>query len=205
VKARAIRKRLIRGRTVSFWGRRAYFTVRVPMSAYPEPMPPAPSVPGFKDDGFGLVSDDETRRIFITEVFGASEPDASVESAHLVEPDGFGFRWWEAVEVEMVGDDVRRRDLGEELARAGRDRKRWIERWVRGHSHSTGHALPDALIEATWPAKTVYEREVPGALLLTYSVKWFYPNRKRDFCSSMARAFRVAKAAGVDMRYTEAM
>jgi hypothetical protein len=131
VKARAIRKRLMRGRTVSFWGRRAYFTVRVPMSAYPEPLP-----------------------------------------------------------ADAASDE-------------GSGRERWVYRWVRGYNHPTGSALPDALIDTTWCASATYPQEADGGLLLTYSVKWFYPDRKRDFCSAMARAFRAAKAAGVDMRYTE--
>ncbi|MGK3981226.1 alpha-ketoglutarate-dependent dioxygenase AlkB [Sorangium sp. So ce118] len=204
MKARAIRKRLMRGRVVSFWGQRAYFTVRVPMSAYPEPMPPKPSVPGFLDDGGLLVSDDGAKWIRVGEVCSSHEPDRDDGSAHLVEPYEYGFRWWEAVETEKHADgQVSRRDRGEDLARAFSDRKRWIDRWVHGYGHPTGQALADALIDATWPAKTVYAEEVPGALRLTYSVKWRYPDRRREFCAAIAKAFRVAKVCGVDLRWVK--
>lgn len=37
--ARAVKKRVLRMRRVSFWGRRAYVSLRIPMSVYPEPCP----------------------------------------------------------------------------------------------------------------------------------------------------------------------
>ena len=83
----------------------------------------------------------------------------------------------------------------------------WRDKYMMGmHQLDEGDEprseILEEFLEAGWYAKTHYYHmsDDERYIYFTYSVKWFYPRRKFGFCNALARAFRVAHDAGVDVK-----
>ena len=215
--ARTIRKRLMASRRRVFWGERAFVSVRVPWSVYPEPLPPFVSPLGFVEVAAGQwerrTGSTTKRVISIGEVSlgvdpRTQAPERPSEAFWFLEQAAWGWRWWEGHEEEIdeaapISSEEARKTLGElpeEMVAAYRARHLWFSRWARGVHGPVGVPVLDALFVAANDAKTTYHGETPHGEVTTFSVKWFYPARKLGLCAALHHAFRVARRTGVDLR-----
>lgn len=219
MKAKAVKKILMRHRSRVLWGSRAFITVRFPLSLIPEPLPPRANEEHNLGISMGLEGywkrqeEENTVLTVIAQISSGRDPsDRKSETPvyHLRETD-YGYEWWEIEErVFKGGLDVEPyrvnliavRPGPEAVMNAYRARKLWREKYLQGHEGETGIPVLDGFLGAANWAKTTYQHvdEKNGQVFITYSVKWFYPNRKLRFSSDLARAMRAAKAAGVPAR-----
>lgn len=72
--------------------------------------------------------------------------------------------------------------------------------YLVGTESTTGNEVIDAFHSAANWAATTYHRVTDEYIYLTYSVKWFYPNRKYRFCADLKHAFDVARKNGVSVK-----
>lgn len=210
MKAKAIKKRLMRSRTRNFWGRRAYLTVRLPRDLV-GPTPPLPSFPGLIYAGDGVwhregdkdfigerihidqwhmskCPNNEDREPWNRALFVRNVDRTSLWSAWT------GFR----VMPEQVGDETTfvREAVSEDDVRLFSEHKRWQD-----SLHERGHHLAlDAVLNADFNAKAAYVNAKDDGVYVTFSVKWFYADRKLGFASDLAAAFRKLDAIGVPYR-----
>lgn len=206
------------------WGRRAFFTVRVPLSAIPEPLP------AFDDTVFGesagfeghytKVENGKRYSTHLGEVSGG-RPENSDRGAFFIEKDPYSsdddrpwYRWWEGQTVVFdaaaydawVNDrtlprpqPIEKYDLDEAIVGAYRARRQWFNRYVHEFGYPENHPLRRLGDAAGW-AKTTYGSVHGRYLYLTYSVKYFYRNRAENFSNEIARAVKTAKRAGIPVR-----
>lgn len=197
--ARTARRLLMRGRRDTFWGRRCYVEVRVPLSAYPTP-PPAfvhalgdPSDIGDPGDIDGTFvrheGDVEVYTCF--QYVSGGEPPAD---AYRVVPRRGGWSsWWESLTVRTRGGEVLSREPGPvEPLRAYVAQVEWLEDAV----YTSG---PAALVDFACEARAVYP-EVRGGYLYLACVVKRYPDSVLRAASALARAVTEAKRAGVNVR-----
>jgi hypothetical protein len=209
----------MRNRTNSFWGRRALCTVSIPLTAYPSSPPPfEPPGKVIEFEGTWERREGRTLRLFtIGRIQGSAPPkegDKRCPFVVFVEPEDRGpIVWWEGQETIYdcdpdkefhEGQLLERRPMDVALVHAYKEREDWLNRHVPGRysSHGEYFRAPwyDGLNHAANCAKTTYHAFEKDRLLVTYSVKWFYPARKYRFCAELARALEQAKACGIDVR-----
>lgn len=207
--ARTIRKRLMsrpNHRTDVFWGRRAYLTLSVPLSMYPEAPPPF-TPPGLPDSFEGhWRSFDGGRRWHIGRLScGVKPADDRAGIVGLRERShGFGWEWYEGEELRMEGDEVAERNpLPEEMILAYARREQWERKWLYGlegfEEEELSESLGVLLLCSNW-AKSAHANIDGERVLFSYGVKWFYPHHKLRFCRDVTRFLAVARRAGIDAR-----
>lgn len=209
--ARAIKKRLMRGRANVFWGKRAYLSVRMPRSVVDGIIPTEPCPEGFTPDpewegtwvtpdglesirvcksGTGVKPDPEDE-----ELFGPHETVASVEETphgtwdiwsgsrtrKVMLPDGSDYEW-EPSDSKVSADFIL----------AYKAYSEWKER-LYGEDLSP---LVTAFNEAGYSAKSTHWKIEPDGLVVRYGVKWFYAYRKFRFCTDLSKAVTAARLAG---------
>lgn len=188
--ARTVKRLVMRNRRNSFFGRRAYVTLCVDKRAMTTPRPENPfTADGWKELGVSNLyeKDGESYIIHLGSISSLTKPDESEEGIYfLTEAEYGGYEWWvgeKVVDRTVVGH------LPEELV--GRY-KAWSE-WEKEYVHGFGrHDLSEAnerLINTGLWAKTHYYEEpleLPDKCLFIYSVKWFYPHRRKRFSSDLA-------------------
>lgn len=213
------RKLLMRGRSRNFWGRRAYLTVRVPVSLVPTPMPEPVRFEGFREGPFAgsWKSLDDSEYITISRVatgrdphdttFGYMRPWQPVYFANrdhvgAVGADYESWSYWTGTRTKTVGTDVNEEPLQERSALDERTvglhkaHQEWLDRLqLEGL-----HPVLDALVISGYAAKSVHYEVKGQNILVTFGVKWFYPDTKLRFASGLGRAFRLAKRMGIPIR-----
>jgi hypothetical protein len=206
------KKLLMRGRAHGFWGRRAYLTVRLPLSIV-SPPPPAPVFPGLAPSPYldGLwLSPDESEHVSIEQLFCGADPSAfqhkpwePVYFAERERPDPAhgGWSFWTGHRGRKVGDGVEHEPLPMDIVAMHRARDAWQRALYR---YGQNDVLDAFLATGEW-AKSM-DWAVDGEhLLVMYGVKWFYPERKRRFAALLSRAMKTAKRAGVAARVLRAV
>ncbi|MBI4021444.1 MAG: hypothetical protein HY369_04310 [Candidatus Aenigmarchaeota archaeon] len=204
--ARTIRKRLMRHRRNVFWGRRAYLTISVPLSLYPESLPPfvPPGLPDFLEGHWR--NEDDSKKWYIGQISCGTKPEedrANVVGLHLSHW-GNSWEWYEGQELTMDGEKVAaRKPLPEEMILAYARRMQWIDKWLHGsHGFAEGElSTPIALLLlcSNWARST--HASVDGQrVLISWGVKWFYANRKLRFCRDVARFLAAARRMKLDAR-----
>lgn len=199
---KSIKKRLMRNRRNVFWGARVYLTVRIPLASLGLTAPKPVEIDGLSAsdvDGYWTSADDSTS-VHISRVFSGGNPldrpRKLWETVYCLEPANHGgFEWWEGFTSRRADGDVIREPLPDDVVRQHRDYVRWFE-----SLDDIDHPIVDALMGVTLHCKTYYWDVRGDYLLLTYSVKWFYPSRRFAFSAALSRAMKVAKRAGVDVR-----
>jgi hypothetical protein len=189
---KTIKKRLMRGRRIVFWGRRALLTVRLPLSLISEPEPPKwgpPEGEGWEEGWLGWfretqVSEGET----LTETWDVWESGARrISQTHPTGEKPTREGW--------VIEELPPEETEKFLAH-----KAWKDKYLHGIEGSTGNPVLDEFHRAGFWAKTTYTDVDGGFLYLTYSVKWFYPHHKYRFSADLHRAFRLARKHGVRVK-----
>ena len=201
---RTIKKRLMKGRLRTFWGKRAFVTVRLPATLVP-PEPPKSGPPGAHEKGSGW--EELAGGTWVRET---TQPDGSVlhevwDIGHIY---GGGEDWWEGItrtQTVPPGGSLNTEawvteDLPDEEIEKHVAYEEWRAKWLIGMEGSTGQPVLDAFHLAANAAKTTYPEIGNGFIYITYSVKWFYPWTKHRFCADLHRAFDVARKAGVPAR-----
>lgn len=211
--ARTVRKLLLKGLVTNFWGRRAYFTVRVPLEVLPKlPQDPYKIYGDSGPIGGSYVRYEgkgADRRVVITiiqQVSGGGPP----KDALFVTP-GFGdgwFNWYRAVEFGLRPDEYDtfiREDRGDwpeklfEVKLSEAD----IEPHVAWHRWFRELKFPPALerlANAVRYVKTTYPAVVGEYYYITYSLKPYYKDDVRAFCRTMSNAFHDARKKGIVLR-----
>lgn len=204
--ARAIRRRLLRAKTTTMWGSRAYLTVYLPPSVLPEP-PPPPFVPpgkGWRVGVFGWVRGPKEFTEYVEGVCCYSGPEFRVErgipEACVSASTSGDLDWYQHLYVRhrRMGDDGRFADVpvpdAWHLAWAAEYRYR--DRYLIGRY--TGSPVLDAFHDASEWAEATHPGVLPnGRVCLRYAVKWRYPSCVRHFCADVKRAIDVATRHGV--------
>lgn len=210
--ARTIRKVLLRNCAHVIWGRRAFITVRLPLSV----IPPIPSLdyaaswgdPSGFEGSWETPGPDETRLITrISSLTSMRAPEGN-NNVHFLETEEHGehkcYIWWEGARYRMSQNYKLIPDseelLPESVVGAHRDYVRWCSKYLHGTDGPTGNPVMDAFLAASNHAKTHYANINGSFLYLTYSVKPMYPDRPRRFACDLKRAFRIATKHGVDAR-----
>lgn len=163
---RTIRKLLMRGRVGTFYGARALFVVRVPLSAIPEPVPPFKPLGEASYEGcWSRPNEDGTRTLFhIAEIQGFRDPtkrkrkekDGFIPDLHHVRCDSSevdeegelheDWSWFEGTET-LVGPEpgggqlapvLGRRNLPAELVDAYVRKRRWANKYAYGPRAALG-------------------------------------------------------------------
>lgn len=210
--ARAIRQRLMRNRSSTFFGSRAFLTVRFPLSVLPSKpdwTPPGKST-GLAGYWTRTGADGVEETVVISEVHtGKVNPRESKRITwpiYYPEQSWMGnWVFWEAQVIRQVlpKPEVSHMDpaLAEPMVTAYRAHQRWHARYLTGNSaESTGIQALDALDAASSGAKATYGVIHGAYAYKTYSVKWFYPERARRFSNDLARALDVCKKEGFTVR-----
>lgn len=227
MKAKAVKKLLMRGRHRSFWGRRAYITARLPIDKLG--IPPVPPKPDFgKSNGWGGWTREEGGLTILTQVSKVScggPPDEKEnvltgglqhDQWELREYDDNGnvigtttqhdYHWFELTVRVYRGETdpenlVETRAGDREQFEAYLKYREWMDKYGQGDSETESAILNNFLGTRRW-AKTTYPAvDVRrNELHITYSVKWFNPNTKLRFCRDLAYSVREAKKAGADVR-----
>ena len=267
--ARTIKKVLMKGRAVVFWGSRAYLTVRLPASVAPPrpnraPRPPKDQVgweesfrghwtreipvsdiPLEEREEMGLVRTDgspveDTDILWeswvISKLYCSTDPrddyeegeEHGIEDRHVLlegEPELVELKdgttqkfqsctYWEGLlrhNVRKAGEEFDREHIDEytlppEEIDAYIALETWEDKYMVGcQLEEGGEPVSEVLeefLQAGWYAKTHYYSVSKDEryIYLTYSVMWFYPDRKFGFSSALARAFRVAHDQGIDAK-----
>lgn len=207
------KKLLMRGRTKSFWGRRAYLTVRLPLSLVPTPCPEPVTFAGLSAEGDGTwMNEDTTEIVHAYKASIGTDPRKLARMAH--EPvyfatkeydgdDGYEhWTFWTGTHYRTIGTLADGRGIHEKtpIDEATVARHKAYVEWHDRLHHTGLNPVLDAFVEAGDSAKATYFEVEGDNLLVTYGVKYFYPNRKRRFAAKLARAFRTAKALGIQVR-----
>lgn len=211
------RKLLRRGQGRNMWGDRAFFTVRIPLSAMPS-RPPAfeaselGTEPLF-EGVFEKVVDDKVYHTHIGSISGQDPP----KGALLVTPNEFDpryFTWWEGTVLVFDAkayDDwwvrgtaprpepIEKKPISENLLRAYVERRSWLDRYTYKFDFPEGSPLT-RLAEAAWFSKTQYGEIRGEYFYLTFSIKYFYRHRAIGFCRAITRVMRACKRAGIKLR-----
>lgn len=198
---KTVRKMLMRNRASTFFGSRAYLTVRVPLSALgltaPEPVT-------FDGMDLGCVSGmwmtpDESSFVSISSLTSGHDPREFAhedwEEPRFLECDRYGWSWWEGWRGAKIDGAIVREALPDDVVARHRDYINWIA-YLDHIDHPLMHRLMDV---SSW-CKTHYWEVRGDHLMLTYSVKWFYPNRRLGFAAALSRAIKAAKRMGIAVR-----
>lgn len=165
--ARAIKKRLMRGRVRSFWGRRAFITVRLPLSVIPVELPPEPHP---RDDP--EVADPE---LWESDMFGGwrRDLDASGRPVDILDYDGdVTIESWSFASVSCGEDPRERLEIADRHVCESHGIFRWVEgKHVRGHRLAGGpyeitrrRRLSDDLVDAHIAWADAQRRYLEGVL-----------------------------------------
>jgi hypothetical protein len=209
----------------SFWGRRSYLTARFPLSVYPEPFPiwEPPGKPGAFEGSWRKLNGDTVIETTVSRISSGCDPRETPdgEDALFVEKTSWGYEWWEGhrryLEVEPGKPiDEASKELGEAecpigIIEAYRKEDRWISKWIHGvlergdrtAFEAAWAALPETvrrvLATSRCARATYFERNGDQALV-TWAVKWFYPDTKLGFARDLSRLVKAFKRAGVPIR-----
>ena len=207
--ARAIKKRLMRGRIGTFFGARAWLRVRMSADIVGTIPPPAESVmpAGFIPGSFGGIwHNEETDESIHINNWGGPHPDKGNRHAHekplFIEPsesvDGYWDFWAGHRSIPNGNDEkgepiYRFESIPDEWVAAYRTEKLW-----KDSMHEYGkHPVLDAFIRAGNHAKATDFDLFGKRLDVTYRVKWFSFRGKFAFCRALSKALKMAKAAGI--------
>lgn len=191
-------KLLMRGRTRNFWGRRAYFTIRIPLSAITE------TYPRFDSVALGLGRPDNSNTPQRIE-------DGRLHRAHFEwDEDASGLvgetfvYTAEAYRAFIERDDPRpdileRAPVPQEIVKQYAAERAWGRKYAETLEYPKGHPLEHLADAVEW-CKTTYYEVCGDYLYLTYSVKYFYPERARRFAAAAKKAVNVARKRGVTLR-----
>lgn len=215
---RTLYKVLMKGRRNSFWGRRAFLTVRLPLSILPVPCPSKDYAKGWgeevADGHWRTESEDGGVCIHnISEVSSTSNPkdlfsEEELEQIHYITSrNEYGyesFSWWEGEKsiLDGSGQIVETEPLPIEAIDAHRAWVFWANSYLHGENDVERGPALEAFLQASHRAKTHYASfsEDGKYLYFTYSVKPFLRERTKRFCSDLKRAFEVAHAHGIDAK-----
>lgn len=201
--ARAIRKRLMRGRRGSFWGERAYLSVRLPRDVAGQ-SPPTFIPEGFVSDGWegSWKSPDGLTTVHIGKASSNIPPEEIGDERRLFiqpsESDGW-YDFWSGYISREVGRDENDRPVFEqsEVPEGWVARYKVWREWLDAlHGYGVS-PLMDAFVEAGQSAKSMEVGVSEDALTILYGVKWFYADRKLRFCADLSKAVRMAHSMGI--------
>lgn len=226
MKAKGIKKLLMRGCHHSFWGHRAYVTARIPLANLGVPACP-PRVPTEIGKSAGWEGSFERQEgeltvfTMINEMSSSTPPsdserlisDVDHTQYELADFDDDGniigektyhtYTWYEMrVRVHRGNEFVEERPGDIEILKTYVARHKWQRKYMQGLTGPTEIPVLDYFLWAANEAKTTYPflDEKTNTLYITYSVKWRYPERKRGFCRDLAAAMRFAKVHGVNAK-----
>ena len=183
---RTIRKLLMRNRHVVIWGQRAYLTIKIPHAFFDEPPLLFEPPPGEEDVLKHVWKRQEnglTVHVSISKIGGGTDP-RTVEKERIPhfpqQTEYYGWEWWEGVEyaLDKDGNVLWRRDCPVE----------WVENvkreedWIQHHIY-----LSDSLSDVVNAAKSTDCSFTKTHVVLTFGMKWFYPDEKLRFCSALRR------------------
>lgn len=222
---RAIRKRLMRCRARTLFGKRAFLRVRVPLTIYPEPSPTIPSFPG--EEVYGgcwlLEREDGSQdAVVISNPSSGTNPHTldGPEMPRFVEKKPDYWQWWtgwkHTVPAGATPEETRECfNRGEDLPIEVIERYRRVSGWEStfihglpqapyethdGWANDDRWAVASALLDAGDHAKAVYPDANGKFMTLTFSVKWKYPQRVRRFSAAIHRVFDLARKQGVGIK-----
>jgi hypothetical protein len=213
--ARSIHKRLMRGHTRTFFGRRAFITVRIPREVFPP-------VPKFDPPGKPMMWGAAWRlpdgRILAIHDTSAGREPKPEEGKHFYFLRREGEHYWQWFEATVHTPAARHTpaspalppeprpvptslpyDEGLALVTAYKARKEWGDKYLRGMEYCEIPVLQE-LFDAANAAKTTYSQMTERYVYLTYSVKTAYPKRANRFCGDLSRALLACKHLGVEVR-----
>lgn len=194
--AKGIRKILMRGKIKTFWGERAYIKVAVPLALFPENPPPFELDPYLNEDGYYIKDG------LIYNLYKVTGPDPTNEvnynEIHFlskVEEENY-YQWWEGI---LLDKNTHKKvgEIPENIIAQYVKRRKWVNKYIYGNDSS---AVFQALNIAACYAKGPYYDLRTDNLILTYGVRWFYPDRKRKFCAALANACQYARYMGHPLR-----
>lgn len=196
MKARAIRKRMMPHRGV-----RLPFTVTLPLSAFPVPCPPFEAPGKVIDHDQWLVREGDELREWL--IMCAYTTDPGVDSCGvLVQMDD---RWCEyrggSWPVGRLLGQSERRDIPREVVEAWAKRETWAEKWLYADGRGGGDCAATTVLTHAklWP-RSIWHEFDGDRVRVTYSVK---PWHVRHFARDMAAAFKMARRAGLDLRWVK--
>lgn len=200
---RTIHKILMKSRTQSLWGRRAYIRVRLPLSAVPVSAPSRDYCADWGvEDGVGYWSKtvdgvQEVRDI----AKWSGRKDLVPADARVVTVYPAYSTWLEGT-VWRGGEIVGEIDPVAVLAH--RDWMAWHDNYLLGMGTVNRGPVLEAFIRAARYAKTHYVVIDGDGSYITYSVKWgkHLNVNTRRFSADLRRALNVAKAHNVPVKVT---
>lgn len=196
---RTIYKILMKRASETFWGDRAFVTVRLPISLVSVPCPPNdyckdwgdPTYSGWKKYvGDGII---ERRSVYKESQYSFdddADPNCNCWCGEISIEDRKNGGYFTA----LMPDE----DILSHVALA-----EWQEKYLNGIGDRDDlHPVHKAFLDCRRFAATHYPRlsEDKRYMYFTYSVKHRYHNRKMRFCADLKRAFRLSKKHGINAK-----
>ena len=218
--ARAIERRLMKHRQLSFWGSRAFMTVSFPLAWIPEPMPKFED-PGKPHECFGgswkkVLEDGRELALFVSKISYSGnrmpvhgeviDDDERKIKCYFPERDEYGhIHWWEGyATVNEPGSKEWKRapeyDLDEDVIAAYRELRKWKDKYLVYMEWVREHPLRSPMWEMEGWSKTHYDDVIDGRVYMQFSVKWFYRYYRRRFCNAVRKAIKIARKHNLDFR-----
>lgn len=207
---RTIYKVMIKNRARVFWGARAFVVVRLPRSLLPDPPPQLERPEWGERDALGswvrTRPDGATEIRSISCLMSSRAPeDALFVQVKDDDPEDGWVEWWEGrsdvFQGELKPENMRPGEpIAAEDVATERNYREWCRQFVDWQGEADLHPVIEAFAEAGGWAQTHYGRLTDRHLYVLYSVKACYPDRMRKVAAGLKRAFRVARAHGVDAK-----
>ena len=218
---RTVSRAVTSGKGSYLFGPRAFVRVAVPIASLPEAPPPEPKFGkpgGFegywsrKEKGFQILTS-------IHKIYSGKAPEADPEWVHFLEKDASieDYSWWEGEErriklgkngrapkpASVKASDVEILPLAADKIAAY---KAWLD-WKEKYGFHRPIELPafDAFVDAGRHARAIYTNtdKKGSKLVVTFAVKYFYPETRREFVRALSKALTLSEEVGFGARLIE--
>lgn len=204
----------MRHRVRVIWGRRAMFGIRIPVQCLPVQPPEFPKpLSGWRhwdnDPTFSYDYENGTHHIGF-DIFSTSG-ERNIENTIILQKlDKYNTGSFDYViakkQILDYGDFRYPSNDYHESLEFTTEEIEWCQKLYKFYQYEEDFfdlqgSLGEILLEPyNQGAKTYYHDIDNNYLYMIYSVKWFYPNRKRHFCSAMAKTLRKLEKMNIEYR-----
>lgn len=199
-----------------FWGQRAMFGIRIPIRYFPVQPPEFPKLlAGWRhwdnDSNFLYDYENDKYRIGfdIFSIIDKNNSERDYGNAIVLQSEKRyeACNYVLAKKILLKDNELRYSLLHKESLEFTTEETEWCYKLYKFYNYRENFfelqgLLGEILLEPyDQGAKTYYFDFDDKFFNIIYSVKWFYPNRKRRFCSSMARTLRQLNKMKIEYRY----
>jgi len=198
--SKTINKLLLRNKGSYLFGKRAWLRIRVAPEAFPVPRPPR--LIGLTPEEYeGDYKTKDGGNIEFGVLWGHFH-HIEEDNAFHVEQDINGVcRWWEIKPTGPEGEVLEITDQHKEWLEAHIARYDWEQKWIHMCvPMDVPFSLAPYYDAVNYSKTTNFQEDDDGTYLIDFVVKWFYPERRKGFCSSLAKWTKRLSRDGIKFR-----